>query len=85
MTWFFTLFKKELVEIKKDLRRPVFLFGAALAYLIVFGMLYIPNIVTAVPAVILDQENSAASRRLVQDFEDEHHELGGAGHPCGFF
>ena len=69
MTWFFTLFKKELVEIKKDLRRPVFLFGAALAYLIVFGMLYIPNIVTAVPAVILDQENSAASRRLVQDFE----------------
>lgn len=69
MTWFFTLFKKELVEIKNDLRRPVFLFGAALAYLIVFGMLYIPNIVTAVPAVILDQENSAASRRLVQDFE----------------
>lgn len=69
MTWFIPLFKKELVEIKNDLRRPVFLFGAALAYLIVFGMLYIPNIVTAVPAVILDQENSAASRRLVQDFE----------------
>ena len=49
MTWFFTLFKKELVEIRHDLRRPVFLFGAALAYLIVFGMLYIPNIVTAAP------------------------------------
>ena len=44
MTWFFELFKKEHVEIKNDLRRPVFLFGAALAYLIVFGMLYIPNI-----------------------------------------
>ena len=42
MTWFFTLFKKELVEIKNDLRRPVFLFGAALAYLIVFGMLAWP-------------------------------------------
>ena len=69
MTWFLTLFKKELVEIKNDVRRPVFLFGAALAYLIVFGMLYLPNIVTAVPAVILDEENSAASRKLVQDFE----------------
>ena len=69
MTWFVSLFKKELVEIRHDLRRPVFLFGAALAYLIVFGMLYILNIVTAVPTVIYDEENSAASRRLVQDFE----------------
>ena len=69
MSWFPALFKKELVEIKHDLRRPAFLFGAALAYLIVFGMLYLPNIVTAVPAVIYDEENSAASRSLVQDFE----------------
>ena len=69
MTWFVSLFKKELVEIRHDLRRPVFLFGAALAYLIVFGMLYSPNIGTAVPTVIYDEETSAASRRLVQDFE----------------
>ena len=40
MTWFADLFKKELLEIKHDMRRPAFLFGAALAYLIVFGMLY---------------------------------------------
>ncbi|MDD7055933.1 MAG: ABC transporter permease [Selenomonadaceae bacterium] len=34
-----------------------------------FGMLYIPNIVTAVPTVILDEDNSALSRQLVRDFE----------------
>ena len=45
-----TIFRKELQEIRSDLRRPVFLFGAALAYLIVFGILYLPNIVTAVLA-----------------------------------
>lgn len=32
-------------------------------------MLYIPNIVTAVPTVILDEDNSALSRQLVRDFE----------------
>lgn len=63
------LFRKEFWEIRHDLRRPVFLFGAALAYLIVFGILYLPNIVTDVPCVILDEDNSALSRRLVQDFE----------------
>jgi len=63
------LFRKEFWEIRHDLRRPVFLFGAALAYLIVFGILYLPNIVTDVPCVILDEDNSALSRRLVQNFE----------------
>lgn len=65
----YNLFRTELREIRQDRRRPVFLFGAALAYLIVFGILYLPNIVTAVPCVVLDEENSALSRRLVQDFE----------------
>ncbi len=59
----------ELGEIRHDLRRPAFLFGAALAYLLVFGLLYVPNIVTAVPTVILDEDNSALSRQLVRDFE----------------
>ncbi len=54
---------------RSDPRRFVFLFGAALAYLIVFGMLYTPNIVTRVPCVIYDAEQTALSRSLVQDFE----------------
>ena len=69
MMWFVDLFKRELGEIRHDMRRPAFLFGAALAYLIVFGMLYLPNIVTAVPAVVYDEENSSASRSLIRDFE----------------
>lgn len=69
MKGFLHLIWVELGEIKHDLRRPAFLFGAALAYLLVFGMLYIPNIVTAVPTVILDEDNSALSRQLVRDFE----------------
>ncbi|TYZ20490.1 ABC transporter permease [Selenomonas caprae] len=64
-----SLFCLEIQEIRGDLRRLTFLFGAALAYLIVFGMLYLPNIVTAVPCVILDEDNSSLSRHLVQDFE----------------
>ena len=56
-----TLFRKELQEIRSDLRRPVFLFGAALAYLIVFGILYLPNIVTAVPCVVLDPFNGSGT------------------------
>ena len=40
MMWFVDLFQRELGEIRHDMRRPAFLFGAALAYLIVFGMLY---------------------------------------------
>ena len=66
---FFHLIGVELGEIKRDLRRPAFLFGAALAYLLVFGMLYVPNIVTAVPTVILDEDNATLSRQLVGDIE----------------
>lgn len=69
MKGFLHLLRVELAEIRHDFRRPAFLFGAALAYLLVFGMLYIPNIVTAVPTVILDEDNSALSRQLVRDFE----------------
>lgn len=69
MKGFFQLICVEFWEIKHDLRRPAFLFGAALAYLLVFGLLYVPNIVTAVPTVILDEDNSALSRQLVRDFE----------------
>ena len=69
MRTFLLLLRRELEEIKADPRRLMFLFGAALAYLFLFGMLYLPNIVTAVPTVIYDEENSSFSRSLVRDFE----------------
>lgn len=63
------LFKREGQQVRHDLRRLVFLFGAAVAYLLVFGMLYQPNIITAVPTVIYDEDQTALSRQLVRDFE----------------
>ena len=64
------LFRREWQQVCHDPRRLVFLFGAAIAYLIIFGTLYLPNIVTAVPTVIYDEDQSALSRQLVRDFED---------------
>ncbi|WP_432648017.1 ABC transporter permease [Mitsuokella sp.] len=61
--------KRELLLAVHDPRRLVFLFGAAVAYLIVFGLLYVPNLVKDVPCVIYDAENSHFSRELVRDIE----------------
>lgn len=64
------LLRREWRQTKGDMRRLVFLFGAAMAYLIVFGMLYVPNIVRYVPAVIYDAAQTARSREIVQAFSD---------------
>ncbi|MFV0635149.1 ABC transporter permease [Mitsuokella sp. WILCCON 0060] len=61
--------KRELLLAVRDPRRLVFLFGAAVAYLIVFGLLYVPNLVKDVPCVVYDAENSHFSRELVRDIE----------------
>jgi ABC-2 type transport system permease protein len=69
LMWFLQLFKREIHQTKKDFRRPTFLFGAAVAYLLVFGILYLPNVIKSIPCVIYDEENSSFSRELIQDFE----------------
>lgn len=69
MKAFLLVLKREVLLSLHDPRRLVFLFGAAVAYLIVFGLLYIPNIVTDVPCVVLDQENSHLSRQLLTALE----------------
>ena len=61
--------RREFLTALHDPRRLVFLFGAAMAYLIVFGLLYVPNIVKDVPCVVYDAENSHFSRELVRDIE----------------
>lgn len=66
----FSLLRREWRQTKGDPRRLVFLFGAAMAYLLVFGMLYMPNIVRHVPAVIYDAAQTARSREIVEAFED---------------
>lgn len=54
-----------------DARRSVFLFGAAAAYLILFGILYFPGVVKEIPTIVCMEENTAYSRTLMQMVEDD--------------
>lgn len=53
-----------------DARRAIFLFGAAAAYLIFFGILYYPGVVKDIPTVICDESHTAYSRALTKHFTD---------------
>lgn len=65
------IIKRELKQVfRLDVRRAIFLFGAALAYLILFGILYSPHIVKDVPFVIYDEDQTHISRTLVHRFVD---------------
>ena len=65
------IFKREVHYIfVKDRRRANFIFGASIAYLLIFGLLYGPQVVTNVPLVIYDEDQSQLSRSLVQAFAD---------------
>jgi ABC-2 type transport system permease protein len=63
--------KRELHDIfVKDRRRANFIFGASIAYLVIFGLLYGEHIVKNVPIVIYDEDQTKLSRSLVQFFAD---------------
>ena len=65
------IFIREVREIfGRDKRRASFLFGASIAYLIIFGMLYGPHVVQNVPLVLYDENQTQLSRSLVQAFAD---------------
>ena len=64
------LIRREWQQARGDMRRLVFLFGAAMAYIVVFGMLYMPNIVRYVPTVVYDAAQTARSREILQAFAD---------------
>jgi ABC-2 type transport system permease protein len=51
----------------KDLRRGLLLCFAAAAYLIVFSWLYMEGVVTQIPLLVVDQDQSAVSRELIKD------------------
>ncbi|MBP2646017.1 MAG: hypothetical protein H6Q75_1457 [Firmicutes bacterium] len=70
MNWW-QLVKRELyLMFRKDFRRVNFIFGASLAYLIIFGLLYGTHVITNVPLVIYDEDQTQLSRSLVQCFAD---------------
>lgn len=64
------LFLLELKEIVKDSRRAVFLFGASIVYLLLFGSLYGTHVITNVPTVICDEDNTQLSRLFIQALTD---------------
>ena len=53
-----------------DARRAIFLFGAAAAYLILFGILYYPGVVKDIPTVICDESHTAYRRAHTKHFTD---------------
>lgn len=70
MNWW-QIFKREIHQIFiTDRRRAIFLFGASLAYLLLFSLLYGTHMLKAVPVIIYDEDQSQFSRALIQAFDD---------------
>ena len=69
---FIALIRRELANaFLHDARRAIFLFGAATAYLILFGILYYPGVVKEIPTVVCDEEHTAYSRLLIRQVDDD--------------
>ena len=58
------------MRLLRDPRRFLFLFGAPLAYLLLFRIIYSTNVVREIPLAIHDAENSKLSREVVTAFSD---------------
>lgn len=67
-----SLIRRELANaFLHDARRAIFLFGAATAYLILFGILYYPGVVKEIPTVVCDEDHTAYSRFLTRQVDDD--------------
>lgn len=70
MNWWDVL-KFELKQIFiKDPRRFIFLFGASLAYLVLFSLLYGTHTINSIPLIIYDEDRTTLSRAMSQSFMD---------------
>ena len=70
MSWWQNFLAEAKNMLIKDPRRIIFLVGASIAYLVLFSILYSPGIVKNIPLVIYDEDNSMASRVLIQCIAD---------------
>ena len=65
------IWKREIRQMfLADCRRAILLFGAPLAYLLLFSLLYGTHTIKAVPLVIYDEDQTQFSRTLIQAFDD---------------
>lgn len=70
MSWW-QIWKREILQMFiVDRRRAIFLFGAPLAYLLLFSLLYGTHTIKAVPLVVYDEDQTQYSRTLIQAFDD---------------
>lgn len=68
---FLNLIKREFTKfIFKQPKVLFFLFGAPLAYMLLFGILYQEDVVRYVPTIVYDQDQTPLSRALVTAFAD---------------
>lgn len=68
---FLNLIKREFTKfIFKQPKVLFFLFGAPLAYMLLFGILYQEDVVRYVPAIVYDQDQTPLSRALITAFAD---------------
>ena len=70
MSWWQNFLEEAKNMMIKDPRRIIFLVGASIAYLVLFSILYSPGIAKNIPLVIYDEDNSMASRVLIQCIAD---------------
>ena len=70
MSWL-QIWKQELHQMFiADRKRAIFIFGAPLAYLLLFSLLYGTHTIKAVPLVVYDEDQTQFSRTLIQALDD---------------
>jgi len=70
MNWWY-IFKREVKQMFiKDPKRVLYLFGACAIYILLFGLLYGPHVISSVPIAIYDEDHTSLSRSLIQSFND---------------
>ena len=63
--------KREVKQMfTQDPKRVMYLFGACAVYILLFGLLYSSHVITAIPVVVQDEDQTYVSRSLSQAFED---------------
>lgn len=62
--------RREIKEIFCQPKLLTFIFGAPILYTLLFGLLYVNNVVKDIPTVIYDESQTQLSRSLANSFED---------------
>ncbi|NHM26901.1 ABC transporter permease [Desulfofundulus sp. TPOSR] len=62
--------RREWVYMRGNRRLMIILVGVPFLYITLFGILYSRHVITEIPTVVYDQNNTGMSREVIQAFED---------------